>query len=287
MRLVSFEVNGRQGFGILRGTEIADLSHRWPTIKAYLAAGNPGDAIREQESAPRIPLEDVSLLPPVTDPNKIICVGLNYHGHAAEVGLKVPEYPSLFVRFPDAQVGHDQAVQRPAASEQFDFEGELAVVIGSPCRNVTSQDAMEHVAGYSCFADNSARDFQRHSSQVTAGKNFTGSGSFGPWIVSADELPDLAALMLTTRLNGIEVQHDSLSNLIFSVPELIEYISSFTELLPGDVIATGTPAGVGMGRTPPLFMKAGDVLEVEISGIGVLSNVVEDASATSHGRVVV
>ena len=223
-------------------------------------------------AAERVPIADLTFLPPVASPEKILCVGLNYAAHAQESARAQSPYPSLFARFPSSQVGHGQPIVAPAISHQFDYEGELAVIIGKPAWRVSQADAMDHVAGYSCFAENSVRDFQKHARQITAGKNFTSSGAFGPWLSSADSVGDLSTLTLTTRLNGMDMQHAMLGSMIFSVPELIAYISQFTQLVPGDVIATGTPAGVGASRNPPVWMKPGDTLEVEIEGIGCLTN---------------
>lgn len=215
-------------------------------------------------------LADVTLLPPIADPGKIICIGLNYRAHVAEAGRALPEQPSLFVRFTDTLVAQGAPLLCPKVSDNFDFEGELAVVIGKGGRHIGEDQAMEHVAGYACFNDGSVRDWQKHS--VSAGKNFPQTAGFGPWLVTRDEIPDPAALTLTTRLNGEVVQHAGTDMLIFPIPRLIAYVSAFTALSPGDVIATGTPEGVGLGRTPPLWMKPGDVVEVEISGIGTLRN---------------
>ncbi len=218
----------------------------------------------------------IRYLPPITDPDKILCVGLNYHLHAKEAGMAIPERPSIFTRFPASQVGHGESVWRPRASEQFDYEAELAVIIGRRARKVRAADAMACVAGYACFAENSVRDWQMHTRQATPGKNFHASGAFGPWLVSADEVPDPTALEVIGRLNGSEVQRDSVANMIFSIPQTIEYLSAFAELLPGDVISTGTPAGVGFTKKPPVYLKAGDVFEVEVTRIGVLRNPVID-----------
>ena len=273
MRLVSFRQGGRCSFGAAIDDTIADLGSEWPTLQLAIENASLTDLKQSAQAATiRIPAADLEYLPPITHPDKIICVGLNYRGHAQEVGAAIPAHPSLFVRFSNAHVGHGWPIWRPSLSDQFDFEGELAIIIGKPARHVPAARALEYVAGYSCFADNSARDYQRHATQATAGKNFQNSGAFGPSLTTADEIPDPSLLTLVTRLNGEEVQRDALANLIFPVPELIAYISGFAELAPGDVIATGTPAGVGVGRTPPLFMRAGDTLEVEIPGVGVLRN---------------
>ncbi len=188
------------------------------------------------------------------------------------MGREPPKYPWLFVRWPDSQVGHRQPLVKPFASEKYDFEGELAVIIGKPARHVRAADALNYVAGYSCFMDGSVRDWQNHGSQFTPGKNFKSSGSFGPWLVTTDEIADPATLNLETRLNGQLMQKASLADLCFDVPALIEYCSTFTELQPGDVISTGTPGGVGFARKPPVWLQAGDTIEVAIDGIGVLQN---------------
>jgi len=211
----------------------------------------------------------------IPHPEKILCAGINYRSHAAETGRELPKQPSMFIRFTDTLVGHGGAMIRPTVSDNFDFEGELAVVIGKAGRHIKAEHALDHVAGYTCFVDGSVRDFQKFS--VTSGKNFPGTGPLGPWLVTTDEIPDPSQLTLTTRLNGNTVQHDTTDHMIFDVATIIEYLSTVTWLEPGDVIATGTPDGVGMGRKPPLWMKGGDKVEVEISGIGTLGvNVVDE-----------
>jgi 2-keto-4-pentenoate hydratase/2-oxohepta-3-ene-1,7-dioic acid hydratase in catechol pathway len=229
-----------------------------------------------------VALDEVIFLPPIPNPSKILCVGLNYHDHAREGAADVPAHPALFIRFPDSIVGHRRDVIAPAVSSQFDYEAELAVVIGKPCWRLTPEQAADCVAGYACFAENSARDFQFHSRQVTAGKNFPSSGAFGPWLTTADEVGDLSARTLTGRLNGAVMQQARLGELIYDVPTCVSYISQFTRLMPGDVIATGTPAGVGGARQPPIWLRPGDVFEVEISGIGCLSNSIVAESANSN-----
>ena len=228
---------------------------------------------RLANAKPDYALDAVTFAPVIPDgAAKLICVGVNYMPHIREMGRERPERPVLFTRFAASVVGHGQPLLKPLASEQFDFEGELAVVIGKRARRVRRDDALDYVAGYSCFNDGSVRDFQRHSPQFTPGKNFHRSGAFGPWLVTTDEIPDPRALRLTTRLNGAVMQDESVGELCFDVPQLIEYCSTFAQLEPGDVIVTGTPGGVGAGRTPPVWMKPGDTVEVEISGIGTLRN---------------
>jgi 2-keto-4-pentenoate hydratase/2-oxohepta-3-ene-1,7-dioic acid hydratase in catechol pathway len=224
---------------------------------------------------------DVTFAPVIPDAAaKLLCVGVNYMPHIKEMGRERPERPVLFVRFRDSIVGHGQPLLKPRESEQLDFEGELAVVIGKRARRVGRERALEYVAGYSCFNDGSVRDFQRHSQQFTPGKNFHASGAFGPWLVTTDEIADPRRLTLMTRLNGTVMQHESIGELCFDVPQLIEYCSTWTQLEPGDVIVTGTPGGVGAGRKPPVWMKVGDTIEVEITRIGTLRNtVVADPAA--------
>ena len=211
----------------------------------------------------------------ISDPGKILCVGLNYASHVGEVGRQMPTVPSVFSRLHNTLVRHGGDMVRPRASTHFDYEGELAIVIGERCRHVPRADALSVIAGYTCFIDGSVRDFQKHS--VFAGKNFPATGPLGPWMVTSDVIADPQRLELTTRLNGTVVQHDTTDHMIFDVATIIEYLSTVTWLEPGDIIATGTPDGVGAGRKPPLWMKAGDRLEVEISGIGTLGvNVVDE-----------
>lgn len=214
----------------------------------------------------------------LTASTKILCVGVNYRPHIEEMGRAVPSHPVVFIRYPDSLVGPGEALVRPAVSERFDFEGELAVVIGTECRNVTRDRAMAYVAGYCCFMDGSVRDWQNHTPQFTAGKNFEQSGAIGP-LVAIDKAPPLESLELTTRVNGQVMQQGRVADLVFDVPYLIEYISTFTRLRPGDVIATGTPGGVGAARQPPVWLRAGDVVEVDIPGIGRLENPVCDEAA--------
>ena len=280
MKLATYWRDGRERFGALSDGGIVELSgDRFPTLRSALAAGTLDELKDAIASGRTFSPGHLTWMKPIGDPAKIICVGLNYRDHAAEASADVAEKPSLFVRFNDAQVAHEEDIVRPAVSRQFDYEGELAVVIGREARHVAIAHALEYVAGYSCFAENSLRDFQQHSRQATAGKNFEKSGAFGPYLVTTDEVPDPSKLVLSTRLNGVEVQSASTADLIFPVPFLISYISSFTRLMPGDIIATGTPKGVGSARKPQLWMKPGDVLEVEISSIGILRNHVVDEVA--------
>lgn len=245
--------------------------HANPLLVDAIAKDALGMLLDVRESA-RIPVAEAAFAPVIPNPGRIICVGINFIPHILEMGREPPEYPWLFVRWPDSQVGHRQPLVKPCASEKYDFEGELAVIIGKPARHVRAADALNYVAGYSCFMDGSVRDWQNHGSQFTPGKNFKASGSFGPWLVTADEIPDPATLNLETRLNGQLMQKASLADLCFAVPALIEYCSTFAELQPGDVISTGTPGGVGFARKPPVWLQPGDTIEVAIDGIGVLQN---------------
>jgi 2-keto-4-pentenoate hydratase/2-oxohepta-3-ene-1,7-dioic acid hydratase in catechol pathway len=277
MKLASYIVDGRPAFGVVVGDRLATMNGRtkYGSLREALAAGAL-DEIRRAAEGERgdHKLPDVRFLPAIPDPGKILCAGINYRSHAAETGRDIPTAPSMFVRFTDTLVGHEGDMVRPSVSECFDFEGELAIVIGRAGRHIKPEQALAHVAGYTCFVDGSVRDYQKIS--VTSGKNFPATGPLGPWIVTTDEIPDPARLTLVTRLNGQEVQRSATDLLIHSVPAIIAFCSEFTALSPGDVIATGTPEGVGHRRNPPLWMKAGDVLEVDISGIGTLRTRIVD-----------
>jgi 2-keto-4-pentenoate hydratase/2-oxohepta-3-ene-1,7-dioic acid hydratase in catechol pathway len=271
MKLLSFAADGKEWFGALRDGGVVTLNDKvaQPSLRAALAAGAI-DKLREiaQRSPPDRKLDAIRFLPVVPQPGKVLCAGINYRSHAAEMARELPKQPSMFIRFADTLVGHGGELVRPKVSGNFDFEGELALVIGKGGRHIALERALEHVAGYTCFVDGSVRDYQKFS--VTSGKNFPGTGPLGPWLVTSDEIPDPGRLTLTTRLNGKEVQRATTDLLIYSIPQIIAFCSDFTALAPGDVISTGTPEGVGHGRKPPLWMKAGDTLEVEITGIGVL-----------------
>jgi len=274
---MSFENKGQPGFGLVSGDGVVDAAKRLPgrprSLRDALTLGLLADLRRLESTAPDIALADLTFAPVIPDAGaKLLCVGINYMPHIKEMGRERPPQPVLFVRFADSIVGHGQPLLRPLASAQLDYEGELAVVIGKRARRVGRERALDYVAGYSCFNDGSVRDYQRHSQQFTPGKNFHHSGAFGPWLVTTDELPNPRSLRLETRLNAQVVQNESVGELCFDIPQLIEYCSIWTQLEPGDVIVTGTPGGVGAGRTPPLWMKAGDTVEVEITGIGTLRN---------------
>ena len=279
MRIASFEHLGRHGFGPVEGGDILDVSGAFagavladllafPDLRARIAGAAP--------AAPRLALEAVTLLPPVPRPGRIICVGLNYNRHIAEMGRDPGNFPAIFLRFADSLVGHGQPMIRPRESVQYDFEGEFAIVIGQGGRRIPAAQALEAVAGYTIFNDGSLRDWQGHATQFTPGKNFFHSGACGPWMVTRDALPEPGQSMLRTRLNGQVMQEARLDDLRFPVPYLIEYLSSIFPLMPGDIIATGTPGGVGAGRTPKLWMQPGDRIEVEIDGIGTLANAIQE-----------
>jgi 2-keto-4-pentenoate hydratase/2-oxohepta-3-ene-1,7-dioic acid hydratase in catechol pathway len=275
MKIASFRDRIGMSYGIVKDDGIFDVGAR---------LGLPLEAVLENASllaryancAADLMLGDVTLLPPVPNSGRIICVGLNYRTHIEETGNAVPLHPILFPRYPSSLVGQGAAMIRPKVSERFDYEGELAVIIGKPGRHVAAERAMDHVAGYACFNDGSIRDFQRHTSQFLPGKNFDRSGGFGPWLVTPDEVGDVNALHLTTRLNGSVVQQSGIDDLLFGVEALIAYVSQIWEIRPGDVIATGTTGGVGAARNPPLWMKPGDLIEVEIDRLGILSNPIVD-----------
>jgi len=279
MKFASFLVDGERTYGIVDGGEIrrvsASFAGKYPTLKSAVTAGSLHQAA-DSAGGPGIPLGEIRLLPPITDPGKILCVGMNYMAHIREMGREPPQYPALFVRHADSLAGHGARVIRPSVSKAFDYEGELAVVIGRTARYVPEDDALSHVAGYACFMDGSIRDFQMQTSQFTAGKNFPDSGAFGPWLVTADEIPDPNVMKLETRISGEVLQRGDIGDLCNGIASLIEYLSTVTRLSPGDVIATGTPSGVGYAREPQRWLVPGDVVEVDIDRIGILQNPVAD-----------
>jgi 2-keto-4-pentenoate hydratase/2-oxohepta-3-ene-1,7-dioic acid hydratase in catechol pathway len=277
MKLASYLSGGNAGYGVVTDKGVVDLTHRlgskYPDLRALLA----GDGLAEARkaiagAAADFQIADLTLLPVIPNPDKIVCVGLNYEDHLIETGRDKTEKPVLFLRLNNSQVGANQPMLLPRESTHFDYEAEIAVIIGKAGRRISEQDSWNHVAGYSCYNDGSIRDWQRHTSQFTPGKNFKGTGAFGPWMVTADEIPPNTVMTLMGRLNGKEVQRATSEQMIFKIPALIHYISTFTDLLPGDVIVSGTPGGVGAKRTPPLWMKPGDTVEIEIDKVGVLTN---------------
>jgi 2-keto-4-pentenoate hydratase/2-oxohepta-3-ene-1,7-dioic acid hydratase in catechol pathway len=275
MKVLSFVIDGRETWGVSDDRGIRELGagarERFPDLRAALA----GDALESLagsfESEPVDPAA-VDFLPPVPSPGKILCVGVNYRPHIEEMGREVPAHPVVFVRFADSVVGHGRALQHPSISEQYDFEGELAVIIGERAWRTTRDEAWDKVAGFTAFMDGSVRDWQQHTSQFTAGKNFRGSGAAGPWLVTRDEVGDVGELTLRTYVNGEEMQRGCIGELVFDIPALIAYCSSFAMLEPGDLIVTGTPGGVGAARVPPRWLRPGDVVEVDLGVIGRLAN---------------
>ncbi|WP_460451109.1 fumarylacetoacetate hydrolase family protein [Alsobacter sp. SYSU BS001988] len=282
MRFISFKTGGKASWGLVDGDDVVDLGAVFgaqaPDLKTAIAAGLLSQAPARAAQGARAPLSAIEWLPVIPNPDKILCIGLNYETHRQETGRDVVEKPTVFGRFANSQTAHLADIVRPKVSTQLDYEGELAVIIGKPGRHVAREDAWDHIAGYSLYNEGSVRDFQRHTHQFTPGKNFPGTGAFGPWMMTPDELGALGALRLRTRLNGEVVQDAAIDQMIFDIPTQIAYCSTFTRLEPGDVIVTGTPGGVGSRRTPPVWLKPGDVVEVELDRLGVLRNGVVDES---------
>lgn len=278
-RFISFlNPAGEPSFGIVKGDLVIDIGQREAAadLAGFIATGGIPGSAEHADAEPDYALDAITLLPVIPNPARIICVGLNYGAHVAETGRPDSERPTIFLRLASSQVAHGAPMLRPRESERFDYEGELAVIIGKAGRRIAQANALDHVAGYSCYNDGSVRDWQKHTSQWAPGKNFPSTGAFGPWMIPAADLPSRETCALVTRLNGQEVQRATLSQMIFSIEELIAYISIFTRLEPGDVIVSGTPGGVGDRRDPPIYMRDGDQITVEIDGIGMLSNPVAD-----------
>lgn len=281
MKLISFLNHNTPTYGVVIGDDVLDLlpilGAQAPDLKTLIAKKLLGAAAEAAKSSKAtLKFADLTLLPVIPNPDKILCVGLNYKDHLAESGRASTELPAIFLRVPASQVAHRQAILRPPESQRLDYECEIAVIIGQEGRRIKEADAWGYVAGYSCYNDGSIRDWQNHTTQWTAGKNYFRTGGFGPWMVTADEIKPGQRLNVSTRLNGVELQNSHTDLMIHSIPKLIAYISSFTPLLPGDVIVTGTPGGVGNKRTPQLFMKPGDVVEIEVDAVGVLRNTIQD-----------
>jgi len=283
MRLLSFEANGRASFGVVEGDSVIDLAPRLPDVvdlRALFAADRLGDAVAAAKGADRdYSLEEIRYLRPILYPEKTICIGVNYSDRNAEYrdGTDMPKYPSIFMRAPGSLVGHKDAIVRPPESEQLDYEGEIAIVIGKGGRRIPESEAEAHIGGLTCLNEGTIRDWLRHGKfNVTQGKNFERSGGVGPWIVTADEFDRYDDLRVTTRVNGEVRQDDTTASLLFPFAYLISYVSIYTALKPGDVISTGTPTGAGARFDPPIWLKPGDVVEVEGQGVGVLSNQVVD-----------
>jgi 2-keto-4-pentenoate hydratase/2-oxohepta-3-ene-1,7-dioic acid hydratase in catechol pathway len=276
MKLASYQLEGQPTWGVIEGDEavhvVKTLSANFADLKSMIAANGFGQSAAAVSSSERSSLSGLTWLPVVPNPDKILCVGLNYETHRKETGRAEVKHPTIFGRFANTQTAHLSNIVRPRVSSDLDFEGELAIVIGKAGRYIARANAFDHIAGYSCYNDGSVRDWQHHTHQFTPGKNFPGTGAFGPWMVTPDELGNLAELRISTRLNGEVVQDARLGQMIFDIPTVIEYCSSFNPLEAGDVILTGTPGGVGVKRTPPLWMKPGDVVEVEIEKLGTLRN---------------
>jgi 2-keto-4-pentenoate hydratase/2-oxohepta-3-ene-1,7-dioic acid hydratase in catechol pathway len=281
MKLASYKISKSAGYGVVRDDGIVDLTRRigrkYPDLRALLAENALGAAQKTAKAAkkPDFKAGKVAFLPVIPNPGKIVCVGLNYEEHRVETGRDKTENPALFIRVAESQVGHRQPIVLPRESTNLDYEGEIAVVIGKRGRRISEEDSWKHIAGYACYNDGSVRDWQRHTLQWTAGKNFSRTGGFGPWMVTRDEIADGEELTLETRLNGEVMQHATTAQMIHRIPKLIAYISTFTPLEPGDVIVTGTPGGVGARRNPPVWMKPGDTVEVEISKVGMLVNTIK------------
>ena len=290
MHLLAYRANGRVGVAASRdgkaycGVLDGDARYPGPIDRLIRQSASEREAsVAALLAGPPVDIPAVEVLQPLSAPGKIICVGLNYRDHANESGMQVPEYPTLFARFPSSLIPHGAPIVRPRDSDRLDFEGELVAVIGKGGRRIALTDALDHVAGYSIFNDGSIRDFQLRTPQWTMGKNFDGTGAFGPVLVTADALPPGArGLKIETRLNGQTMQKSSTEQLIFDVATLVSLISAGITLEAGDIIVTGTPSGVGAARKPPVFMKAGDVCEVEIEGIGVLRNSIVDEASSAR-----
>jgi len=279
MQFISYTRLGRCGFGTRVDGGIVDLTGKLAPGIYTLKQAIEADLLVQAKSIvagrrPEFTEADVVLLPVIPDPGKILCVGLNYETHRAETKRPDAKHPTIFTRFGDTQIAHLQPILKPRISDHLDYEAELAIIIGTGGRYIAEENALDHVAGYACYNDATIRDWQRHTIQFTPGKNFPSTGSFGPQLVTPDEVGDYTALTITGRLNGEVMQDAKLSDLIFPIARLISYCSSFTPLRPGDVILTGTPGGVGDRRDPPIFMKPGDTFEVDIPGVGLLVNVV-------------
>jgi 2-keto-4-pentenoate hydratase/2-oxohepta-3-ene-1,7-dioic acid hydratase in catechol pathway len=275
MRLSTVNIAGRTTWGVIEGETFHDagavMAGQYADLKAAVTAGLAGVA-EAAAKASTFPLSEIEWLPVIPNPDKILCVGLNYEMHRKETGRAEVEHPTIFARYSNSQTGHLKPIIRPKVSTELDYEGELAVIIGKPGRYIAREDALSHIAGFACYNDGSIRDYQRHTHQFIPGKNFPDTGAFGPWMMTPEELGPLDELRIQTRLNGEVVQDAIFGQMIFDIARQIEYCSSFTRLEAGDVIASGTPGGVGAKRNPPLWMKPGDIVEVEIDKLGILRN---------------
>ncbi|KUR79533.1 fumarylacetoacetate hydrolase family protein [Novosphingobium sp. FSW06-99] len=280
MKLLSFTHEGRDSFGAVVGTRVVDLGLKFAGVYADIVAVLKAGALDEVEAAIAgatgdYDLADITFLPVIPNPPKIICIGVNYDSHRTEIGRDPSARPMVFARFAASQAAHQEPLLLPPESETFDYEGEIAVIIGKAGRRIAEADCWDYIAGYAPYNDGSIREWQRHTAQWGPGKNFYKTGGFGPWMTTRGEIADNQTLHLKTRLNGMELQNATSDEMIFSIPYLIEYCSTFIPLEPGDVIVTGTPGGVGVRREPKLFMKEGDLVEVEITEVGVLKNPIQ------------
>ncbi len=280
MKFVSFLLKGQAKFGISDGKSLTDLTVKIngaSTLKELISNKGIQEAKDYTKKNPgNLSLDQIEYLPVIPNPGKIICVGLNYSEHVKETGRTVEQNPVIFLRVPESQTAHKQPIQRPKVSTNLDYECEMAVIMGEAGKHINPKDALKHVVGYSCYNESTVRDWQQHTRQFGMGKNFEKTGSFGPHMVLAEDISDYTKLSIKTRLNGKVMQEAKLSQLIFDIPTLISYVSKAVPWRAGDVLVTGTPGGVGFKRKPPVFMKEGDQVEVEISKIGVLSNIIKD-----------
>ena len=281
MKLITFNYGDKIKIGLVAEKGIIDITRQLDisSLKKLIEKNKYAEVLKYINEKPDYQLNEIEFLPVIPDPTHIFCIGTNYADHlqeAIDAGLprSKTDHPPLFLRFADTLVGHDQSLLKSPQVNQLDYECELAVIIGKPGRYIAEDRALNHVAGYSCFNEASARDWQFHTTQITPGKNFFGTGGFGPWMVTADEIPDPQNLQIKTRLNNVTMQDANTKDMIFNVAQIISYVSNLIELQPGDVIASGTPSGVGFSRDPQVFMSAGDVCEIEIERIGSLRNVI-------------
>ncbi len=280
MKFVSFLLKGSPKFGISDGKSITDLTNKISgskTLKELISNNGINDAKKYAKENPgSINVDEIEFLPLIPNPGKIICVGLNYSDHVNEIGITLEKNPVIFLRVPESQTAHKQIIQKPKVSNHLDYEGEMAVIMSNAGKHIESKNALKHIAGYSCYNESTVRDWQQHTKQFTMGKNFEKTGSFGPYMVLAEEISDYKKLTIQTRLNDKVMQEASLSQLIFDIPTLISYISKAMPWQAGDVLVTGTPGGVGFKRNPPVYMKDGDKIEVEIKNVGILTNTIKD-----------
>ena len=280
MKFVSFLLKGSPKFGVSDGKNITDLTNKISgskTLKELISNNGITDAKKYAKENPgNININEIEFLPLIPNPGKIICVGLNYSDHVNEIGITLEKNPVIFLRVPQSQTAHKQIIQKPKVSNHLDYEGEMAVIMGNAGKHIEPKNALKHIVGYSCYNESTVRDWQQHTKQFTMGKNFEKTGSFGPYMVLAEEISDYKKLTIQTRLNDKVMQKASLSQLIFDIPTLISYISKAMPWQAGDVLVTGTPGGVGFKRNPPVYMKDGDKIEVEITDVGILTNTIKD-----------